>query len=151
MACLAHRLDAASLLSKIEAYLQSACARASVSELISTVQLAETCHLGALADTCLTLLARQLAAAGPFWREQVSQEQLAECNSESLASLACKMAAQVHAGAFEPPAVHGIQRGGRGAAGAACCLALVGVVPRVGGAAVEANCTQHQQVLLIPA
>ncbi len=41
-------------------------------ELISTVQLAERCHLAALSDTCLSLLARKLASSGPFWREQVS-------------------------------------------------------------------------------
>lgn len=80
-----------------------ASAAAETEELIDCVQLSEACHLSALGDTCLALLARRLAAAGPFWHEQVSQEQLAECNPESLASLVCKMAGTVHAGAFEPP------------------------------------------------
>jgi hypothetical protein len=71
VAGLAHRLDAGGLLSKIETYLQGACTKASVPELIATVQLAEQCHLAALSDTCLSLLARKLAASGPFWREQV--------------------------------------------------------------------------------
>jgi hypothetical protein len=90
---------------------------AGIPELISTVQLAEGCHLVQLADACLSRLAGRLAAAGPFWSEQVSAAQLARCSSDSLAALACKMAGAVHAGAFEPPAVHGVKRGRRGAAG----------------------------------
>lgn len=117
VAGLAHRLDAGGLLAKIEGYLQAASASASIADLLSTVQLAEACHLGGLADTCLTLLARRLAAAGPFWPEQVRREQLAACSSDSLASLACKMAGTVSAGAFEPPTVHGVLPGHGGAAG----------------------------------
>lgn len=30
----------------------------------------QACHLGGLADTCLSLLARKLAASGPYWHEQ---------------------------------------------------------------------------------
>ncbi|EFN57079.1 hypothetical protein CHLNCDRAFT_143844 [Chlorella variabilis] len=122
VAGLAHRLDAAGLLAKIEAYLGErerarASAAASIPELLGSVQLAEACHLGGLGDTCLGLLATRLAAAGPFWGEQVSQGQLAKCSSDSLAWLACKMAGSVQAGAFAPPAVHGLRRGRRGAAG----------------------------------
>jgi hypothetical protein len=90
---------------------------ANITQLLSMVQLAESCHLAGLADTCLSLLARQLAAAGPFWSEQVQHAQLAACSSDSLARLACKMAGCVHAGAFQPPKVHGVRRGLRGAAG----------------------------------
>lgn len=67
VAGLAHRLDAGGLLAAIESYLQEASGGADVSELIATIQLAEACHLGDLADTCLGLLAAKLAAAGPFW------------------------------------------------------------------------------------
>lgn len=44
-------------------------------------------------------------------------ELLAACSSDSLASLACKMAGTVSAGVFEPPTVHGYQPGRDGAAG----------------------------------
>lgn len=49
----------------------AALASAPICDLIDTVQLAEACHLGGLQATCVALLARQLAAAGPFWHEQV--------------------------------------------------------------------------------
>lgn len=67
VAGLAHRLDAGGLLAAIDSYLRAAARGADVAELLATVQLAEACHLGELADTCLGLLAAKLAAAGPFW------------------------------------------------------------------------------------
>ena len=90
---------------------------ASGEELLDTVQLAEACHLAALGDACLTVLARRLAAAGPFWAEQLRRDRLAACSSESLATLACKLAATVHAGAFQPPEVHNVLPGHGGTAG----------------------------------
>lgn len=163
---LAHRLDAAPLLGKLEACLQGApaareagqqsggtrggillllpaglpaclppclaghlpahttrsptagaAASAAAPALLASLQLAEVYHLEALRGTCLQLLARRLAAAGPYWHEQLSAEQLAGCAPDSLARLVGEMAGAVHAGGFEPPRVLNIGRGAGGRAG----------------------------------
>jgi len=94
-----------------------AAASAPIPELLASLQLAEAHQLAALRRSCLQLLARRLGGAGPFWREQISAAQLAECSPDSLAELVGEVAGAVRAGAFEPPQVYGIGRGRNGKAG----------------------------------
>lgn len=74
-------------------------------------------HLEGVRASCLQLLARRLAGAGPFWQEQASVAQLAECSPHSLARLVGEVAGAAHAGGFDPPQVFGIGRGRGGRAG----------------------------------
>lgn len=44
---------------------------AEVADVLPWLELADQCHLAALHETCLQQLAHRLAAAGPFWTDQV--------------------------------------------------------------------------------
>lgn len=82
-----------------------------------TLRLAEDCQLDSLGRHCVSLLAGQLATAGPFWRDVLSAGPLAACRSESLADLACQLAEAVDAGGFAPPRLFDVRHAPGGGAG----------------------------------
>lgn len=86
----------------------------------AVLQLAEDCQLASLRSRCIALLAAQLAAAGPFWRDVVSHEQLAACRSDSLAELAGQLAESVDARGFAPPRLFDVRHAPGGGAGGFC-------------------------------